>query len=376
MGVAGEIVSFDRGFTRTPRPVSEMRTPALQSAPPKKQSNQDGSCVPVPHLQELRVGFVLTQDFALSAFASFVDTLLGAGEGVGQRQRIRCVVLGDRPIKSSCGAVVEPDASFSDPKGYNYIVVVGGVSDECKVPSATSSFLSAAAHIGVPLASVGAGTFVLARAGLLDGCDVCISWFHRDKFDSEFPTLRVDSQRTFIIDDNRITCAGGTGVIHMASKLIEKHYGSEQAGMSLRLMMEAAHSAATLQPESIVTCQSRDDLVRAAMLTIERTLADTEPMSKLAQDFGVSERQMTRRFISNVGISPKQYRLRLRLAKAKRLLEQTNHTITEIALECGFSDCSHLSRTYKECLGVPPSIARRRSRAGAGGIRRLKEVLE
>src|SRR3546814_2250752 len=80
--------------------------------------------------------------------------------------------------------------------------------------------------------------FILARAGLLDGYQICVSWFHIGEFKDEFPSLRAESSRMFVIDRDRLTCAGGTSVVHMASHLIEKHCGRAQALKSLRIMIE------------------------------------------------------------------------------------------------------------------------------------------
>src|SRR3546814_10753759 len=105
--------------------------------------------------------------------------------------------------------------------------------------------------------------FILARAGLLDGYQICVSWFHIGEFKDEFPSLRAESSRMFVIDRDRLTCAGGTSVVHLASHLIEKHCGRAQALKSLRIMIEQQSlPAGAWQPEEIVTRPSTDSLVK------------------------------------------------------------------------------------------------------------------
>src|SRR5262249_3325123 len=134
-------------------------------------------------------------------------------------------VLGneDELIVSSCGVHVKPWGEMSNPARFDYIVVVGGIMHGGqKVIRGTNTFLRSAARAGVPLIGLCTGPFVLARAGLLKGYEACVSWFHKEEFADEFPDHSVNSSRLFIVDRDRITCAGGTSVVHLAAHLIER----------------------------------------------------------------------------------------------------------------------------------------------------------
>ena len=317
----------------------------------------------------LRIGFLLSPRFTLTAFAGFVDALRLAADDGDRSRQLDCewAVLGNKnqPIASSCGVLIQPWAEMTDAEGFDYIVVVGGLlHGGQKVLPGTYTFLRQAARKGVPLVGLCTGSFILARAGLLDSHEICVSWFHRDEFLEEFPTLRVRANRMFIVDGDRLTCAGGTSVVHLAAHLIEKHCSQGQALKSLRILIEDAPLPGDAwQPEAIVTRQARDGLVRQLMLTMEQKLGEPELLSDLSRSLGISVRQIERRFIADVGIGPREYRLRLRLARAKWMLEHTDRSVTEIALDCGFSDCSHFSRTFKSEFKMPPSQARNQSRS-------------
>ncbi len=324
---------------------------------------------PEPHGEavrpKLRVGFVLTPQFTLTAFAGFVDALrLAADEGDRSRQ-IECAwaVLGNRnaPILSSCGASVLPWEKMESPERFDYIVVVSGLlHGGQKVDAGMVEFLRAAANAGVPLVGLCTGSFVLARAGLLDGHLACVSWFHREDFEREFPELRLVTNRMFVVDHERMTCAGGTSVVHLAAHLIEKHCGRAHATKSLRILIEDQPlPSRTLQPESVVTRQARDSLVRRAMLLIEQQILQHNSLAEVSQTLGISMRQMERRFISDVGITPRAYRLNLRLARARWMLEHTDLSVTDVGFECGFGDCSHFSRAFTGHFQLRPSSLRR-----------------
>ena len=317
----------------------------------------------------LRVGFVLTQRFTLTAFAGFVDALrLAADEGDRSRP-IDCqwAVLGDKatPIVSSCGAAIQPWDELSEPERFDYIVVVGGLlSLGQKLPAGSQAFLRAAARENVGLVGLCTGSFVLARMGLLNGFVSCVSWFHRDDFTREFPGLRLITNQLFVVDRNRMTCAGGTSVVHLAAFLIEKHCGRAQANKSLRILIEDQPlPSRTLQPEPVISTRGSDSVVRRAMLLIEEKLTDTDSILKIAATLGISLRQLERRFISDIGLTPRNYRLQLRLTRAKWMIEHTDLSVTDVGLECGFGDCSHFSRAFTNHYKSSPSRLRRSARA-------------
>ncbi|HZM35994.1 MAG TPA: GlxA family transcriptional regulator [Burkholderiales bacterium] len=318
---------------------------------------------------KLRVGFVLTPAFTLTAFAGFIDALrLAADEGDRSRP-IECewTVLGDPgvAITSSCGASVRPWSAMEDPALFDYVVVVGGLlHGGQKLLPGTPAFLRAAAKAAVPLVGLCTGSFVLARTGLLDGYVTCVSWFHRLDFATQFPRLRFVTDRMFVVDRDRMTCAGGTSVVHLAAHLIEKHCGRALASKSLRIMIEDYPLPPdTPQPESVVTRQARDGLVRRAMLLIEQKLGQSDPLPELLAGLGIGVRQLERRFVADVGITPRDYRHQLRLARAKWMLEHTDISVTNIGLECGFGDGSHFSRAFSRRFSRSPLAIRRSQRS-------------
>jgi transcriptional regulator GlxA family with amidase domain len=326
-------------------------------------------------LPKLRVGFLLTPRFTLTAFAGFIDALrLAADDSDGSRQ-IDCewAVLGSEfgLIASSCGAMIQPSSPLEDADKFDYIVIVGGLlHGGQKVFPGTNGFLKKAARARVPLVGLCTGSFVLARAGLLDGYEVCVHWLHREEFLGEFPGIQVETNRMFVVDRDRLTCAGGTSVVHLATHLIEKHCSRAQAVKSLRILIEDTPLPSNAwQPEAVITRQARDGLVRKAMLMIEQDLTKFEPLSVVLRSLSVSIRQIERRFISDVGMTPSEYRSRLRLTRAKWMLEHTTRSITEISIECGFGGSSHFSNAYKQHFGTQPSRDRRQRAEACGPVR-------
>jgi len=315
----------------------------------------------------LKVGFVLTDRFTLSAFAGFVDVLrLAADEGDRSRP-IDCSwsVLGRPgvPIVASCGLAVMPAEPLVAPESFDYVVVVGGLlhGGQRLIPG-TQAFLAQAARAGVPLVGVCTGSFALARAGLMKGYLACVSWFHRDEYAAAFPSLRVISNRQFLVDRGRITSAGGTAVVHLAAELVERRLGRAVASKSLRILLQSPQPASrAIQPEPAVTRPARDHLVQQAMLRLENALQGPVSVAAVARDLGISARQLERRFQADVGLTPRAFKAKLRLERAAWLLTNTNLSVTEVGVECGYADSAHFSRVFLAAHGQRPTALRRQA---------------
>jgi transcriptional regulator GlxA family with amidase domain len=317
----------------------------------------------------LRIGFILAHRFTLCAFANFVDVLrLAADEGDRSRP-IRCSwrVLSSsmNPVQSSSALSVQPDERLGDPSRFDYIVVVGGLIDEIeRLRPEYVDFLRRAAAAKMPLVGVCTGAFILYRAGLMDGYRCCVSWFHHDDFLEQFEGLQPVSDRTFVVDRDRLTCSGGVSSAHLAAYLVDQHVGRAAASKSLRIMIiNDTLAEETLQPGVPIELSTPDPLVRKALNLMQQSLAAPTTVEGLASRLEVSRRKLERHFREALGITPAAADRRLRLAQARFLLEGGKRSVTQIAAETGFCDVSHLIRVFREAEGVTPAAYRQQTRA-------------
>ena len=326
---------------------------------------------PPPAPRALTVGVVLLPDFTMLAFAAFLDTLrLAADEGDRSRP-IACgwtVMTEDgRPVRASNGVAVEPDSGLADPAAFDYVAVVGGtLHSGARAGPRLDAWLRGAAGT-TPLIGLCTGSFALARAGLMEGRRTCVSWFHLQEFQAAFPHLDAVADRLFVEDRGRTTCAGGTGVIHLASHLVERHLGPGSAAKGLRVMLEDRARPATAPqplPDAVDPRRIADPRVRRAVLLMERRLEHPRPLPEIAAELGVSTRQLSRLVKAGTGHAPARLREELRLARARDLLLNGDLPVTEVALRCGFADGPHFARRYRRRFGESPSAARGRPDPG------------
>lgn len=338
----------------------------MRSKEPRRANRQD------PGEPRLRVGFILANNFTLSAFSLFVDTLRLAGDEGDLSRRIQCdwKVMSSRQgtVRASCGLEVLPDAGLLDPRQFTYIAVIGGVLHQgAPVDTETQDYLRAAARAGVPLIGVCTGTFVLAHAGLLTGRRCCVSWYHYSDMIRDFDDIEPVSDRLFLIDGDRITSSGGAGVADLAATLVDRHVGASAAHKSMGILLfESPRPETAPQPLPAFVPRSAPPVVRRAISLMEQHLESPLTVSALATRVGLGERQLTRLFVGALAQPPAAVYRRIRLQYGRWLLERSSRTVADVAAAAGFADAAHFGKEFRRAFGMTPARFRASSQADRG----------
>jgi transcriptional regulator GlxA family with amidase domain len=321
----------------------------------------------------LRVGFLLMPEFTLLAFTSFVEALRIAADEWDRSRQIACrwsILSPDsRPIRASCGVDVRPNAGMRSPQEFDYIVVVGGLlRGHGSINRDYYDYIAAAHQRGCPVVGLCTGSFVLARAGLLAGRRCSVHWFHEPDFRREFPHVDMVSNDLFVLDGKTITCAGGTGAFDLAVHLITTHCGMSRALKSMEFaMVDRIRDHHEPIPRSHAQCSDEcdDPLIRRAVAIVNQRIDRQVEIESLASQLNLSVRQLERHFQRHTSRSPMSYIRGLRLRHADWLVQNSRRSMTDIAVECGFTDASHFSRCYRMEFGRPPSEVRGSARTQA-----------
>ena len=314
--------------------------------------------------EPLRVGVILAEHFTLSAFAVFIDHLrLAADEGDRSRPlHVQWSIMSSRQesVPASCGVLIEPTSRFLPPESLDYVVVIGGLLHAGpQVDDSTIRYLREVAETRVPLIGICTGSFILCRAGLMRGRRSCVSWYHYQDFLEAFPDHDVVADRLFLADGPRITCAGGAGAAALATHLIERHLGSAVAQKASQvLLFDKPRLGSDAQPHPPLSETVSEPRVRRALLLMEQNLTRPIAIAAVAGELGMSVRQLERLCREHVGLGPASLYRQLRMRYANWLIENTDRSVTEIAIEAGFADCAHFSRQFKDAYGLSPSTRR------------------
>jgi transcriptional regulator GlxA family with amidase domain len=170
-----------------------------------------------------------------------------------------------------------------------------------------------------------------------------------------------------VLDGNRITCGGGVAPLDMMHALIAERMGSDFARrvsdwyLHTHVESSGAPQRASLAERYRVNHPGLLTVLEKMEATIEAPL-DRQTMAALA---GLSPRHLDRLFSSQMGSSFLLEYRKLRLDHARRLLQQSPLSISEIAFATGFSSAGHFSRSYRAAFGEPPRSQRQISDAAA-----------
>ncbi len=217
------------------------------------------------------------------------------------------------------------------------------------------------------VASVCSGAFLLAEAGLLDGRRATTHWAWCAALATAYPQVKVDPAPIFVRDGNVATSAGVTAGMDLALALVEEDLGRDLAlGVARQLVLFLGRPANQAQLSVQLSGQlaGSDALREAQRLVAEHPEADLS-VPALAAAVGMSERNFSRCFRREVGQPPGRYVAAARVEAARRLLEDTDRAVADVAAACGFGTAETMRRTFLRSLGSSPAEVRRRFRPRA-----------
>ena len=306
------------------------------------------------------LGLVLVPDFSMIAFTSLIEPLRLANR-VSHQQLYdwKIYSIDGKPVTASNGIRLEADGSIGDIGPMPNVVVCGGIDIQRQDHSLLVAKLRRLAFYGVSIGAVCTGSYVLAKAGLLEGYRCTIHWENHQSLREEFPSLEVTDE-LFEIDRNRFTCAGGTAAIDMMLSMISNRCGQDVAASVTDELIH--HRMRNANERQRMELRARlgvaNQRVLAVVATMEQNIEEPLSCSELATHVGFSARQLERLFQKYIGQAPTRYYLGLRLERARHLLLQTSMPILSVALACGFVSASHFSKCYSEHFKRTPSEER------------------
>jgi transcriptional regulator GlxA family with amidase domain len=191
---------------------------------------------------------------------------------------------------------------------------------------------------GCCVATVCAGSFLLAETGLLDHRPATTHWSLAGEFRRRYPQVRLRADR-MLLDNGDYVCAGGaTAYLDLSLHLVAR-FGSPELAFGPNM----AHG---------------DREVLAAQEVAERRPASS--VGDLAKASGLEPRTLHRRFLARLGLSPQSYLREVRVERAKRLLASGTRSVEDIAGEVGYLDAAGFRRLFKSATGLTPGEYRRR----------------
>lgn len=258
------------------------------------------------------------------------------------------------PVSASCGITV-PTRPLNEARNLETLVICAPNTAQHFDNPATLKFLRGLDKQGVNLGSISSGSFILARASLLDNCRCTIHWENIPVFKEIYPQLDV-AFSLYEINNKRYTCSGGTAALDMMLKLIESQHGRD---LAQKISQQFHHDRIRTQIDSQQMADRIDLAMSAPKLVdvihlMESNIEEPLPLPGIADQCKLSLRQIERLFHKYRGVTPSQYYLSLRLLHAKQLLLNTNNSVIDISIATGFETQSYFTACYRKYFGSSP----------------------
>ena len=308
----------------------------------------------------IKIGFLLIDGFALMSYSSVVEPLRAANLlSEKQLYDLKNISSLKSYSYSSSGAKIETNSIKSLQSSLDILMVFAGGDPFLFNDKKVFDWLRKISREGCMLGGVSGGPVILASAGLMNGRRMTLHWEHSETFSELWPLIVLEKS-LYIIDRDRITCAGGIAPLDLMYALITEHHGEKFARrVSDWYMHTEIRPSGGPQRSGIVERYGVNNFnIVLAIEFMENHLSDILSLPQISKLVRLSPRQLNRLFKVHLNNSTMDFYKNLRLSLSKRLLKQSSLSITEIAFTAGFSSSAQFSHSFKTKFGIVPSLYR------------------
>jgi transcriptional regulator GlxA family with amidase domain len=302
--------------------------------------------------------FMMLPKMTMLAFSAAVEPLRIANQLTG-KCLYRWYLLSEdgRPVRCSNGVSIVVDGGLTETKPGDTVIVCSGVDGYLAASAKTISWVREQSRHGRTVGGVCTGAFTLARAGLLAGKRFTLHWENQPAFEEIFPDLAIVNQ-IYCRDGQVITCGGGDAGVDLVVSLIEEHYGTGLATKVAEMCLHGMPRGESNKQRLSVAAELgvRHPKLSAILNDMRAGFAGDIDVEELAARHGLSRRQMERLFHDRLNTSPAAKLRDIRLDQAHSLISETDMSMMEIAVACGFQSQAALRKAYRQRFGTVPSF--------------------
>lgn len=310
------------------------------------------------------VGFILIPGFAFTSFALAVEALSVANQLCRYDAYEYHLYSGDpdpvaRHVMSSNGVPVQVEGHFSQCVCSSLVVICAYKGASTYDNGVLFAKLRSFRQSGSRLAALSSGSFILARAGLLESQSCTLFSDQVPAFRELYPNINIQ-ENIYTVSQNTFTCAGGMTSLDMMLYIIGKDQGVEFANkVSHQFCHDNIRSPEQMQnSRRYLELRMKSPCLGAAIEVMERNIEHPYSIERLAEKIGTTTRTLEQTFRTHKNTTPVNYYLQLRLEYARKMIEETRLPISTIAQATGFTSQSYFSKRFKYLYAVSPGRLR------------------
>lgn len=311
-----------------------------------------------------KLGFLIFPGFPMACLTSAIEPLRAANEIADQDAfGWRLISENGERIRSSAEIGFDPDLPLNEAGELDYLFLLSSPRSRFNDVKASDGLLRRYARHGIRMGAISGGVFPLARSGLLRGFECSVHWCYKAAFAAEFPDHSTTDD-VIRIDRQRYTVSGAAAAFDLMLLLIEEKLGEEimtevacwfqhplVRGQGVRQKIPIVHSPST--------ADMLPEVVARAIDIFAEHIEDPLGVADVADQIGISSRQLERHFKQVTGQSPSHYYRSLRMNAARQLVLYSSDSMAEIANAVGYSTPAPMLRHYRDAFGVSPEEHRK-----------------
>ena len=277
---------------------------------------------------------------------------------------IEIVTLSGKPVRSFNQYSITPHSSAKQLSNYDIIYVPGFLGDPEQVigqQREVIAWLKQQFASGRKLIAACNGNLLLAETGLLDGKKATTHWSLIHFFSHRYTRIALKPEKIIVDEGDIISAAGVSAYMNLGIYLVAKYGSPELASHCSKIfLVDSGRKVQT--PYFVFTSPKNhgDEEIVKIQDWLETNFKKPVSIDTLTKTFNLSRRTLSRRFKTATGDTPLEYLQRLRIENAKRLLETSSHTFSEITWDVGYNDISSFQRLFSKSTGLSPGAYRRK----------------
>lgn len=275
--------------------------------------------------------------------------------------RFAVAAVDEGELRATGGVRVMADGDMSLIAQAGTVIVPGWRGADTPVPDALCQQLREAHRRGCRILSICSGVFVLAAAGLLEGCRATTHWRYLETLQQRYPDVEVVPDVLYVDEGTVLTSAGSAAGIDLCLHLVRRDFGQEAANSVARRLVVQPHRDGGQTQNIVRPVPVARESERLGLLFdyLHQQLADNHTVASLASRAGMSPRTFLRRFQDATGTTPARWLLNERLMRARGMLEKTRLSLDSIAIQVGFGSSSTLRYHFQQHFSVSPAAYRK-----------------